>query len=88
MAVPIVDVHDCYGFGLLLLSGEPGEQAGLCFKVIFHRSVKIEMVLGEIREHGNIPFEAACAFLRQRVRRDFHCRRTATGIRDLRQQLL
>ena len=88
LTVTVVDVHNRYGFVLLFLAGKPGEQFRLRFKVVFHRAMKIEMVLCEISEHGDVPFEAACALLGQRVRRDFHCRRFATGIGHLRQQFL
>ena len=50
--------------------------------------MKIEMVLSKIGKDGDVPFEAACAVLRQRVRRDFHRRRFAASIGDLSQQLL
>ena len=88
MAVTVVDVHNRHRFGLLSLAGESSEELGLGLEVIFHRAVKIEMVLSQIRENCDVPVDTACALLRQRVRGDFHHRRFATCIGDLRQQLL
>ena len=50
--------------------------------------MKIEMVLGQVGEDGDVPFESAGAFLREGVRGDFHHRRFATGVRHLGEQFL
>ena len=88
MAVAIVDVDDRDRVFLFLLSRQLLEQFRFRFEIIFHRPVIIEMVLGEIGEHGDIPFESTGSFLRQGVRRNFHRGGAASGIRDLSKKFL
>ena len=76
------------GFVLFLLLRESGEEFRFRLEVILHRPVKIEMVLGEIGEDRDIPFESARPVLRERVRGNFHGRGFASRVRDLREQLL
>ena len=76
------------GLFLRLLLREIGEELHLGLEVVLHRAVKIEMVLGQIGEDGDVPFEAAYPFLRERVRGDFHRGGFASGVDDLREQLL
>ena len=87
-AVSIVDVHDGDRLLLRLLRREIGEELHLRIEVLLHRAVKIEMVLGQIGEDGDVPLDPASPLLRDRVRRDFHRRRFAAGVHDLREQLL
>ncbi len=76
------------GLLLRLLLGESGEELHLRLEVSLHRAVKIEMVLGQVREDRDVPFEAARAVLRKRVRGNFHRRRFAAGVHHLREQFL
>ena len=71
-----------------LLTRESGEEFRLGLEIILHRAVKIEMVLGQIGEDGDVPFDSAGSFLGERVRRDFHRGGAASGVDDLREQFL
>ena len=86
--VAIVDVNDRAGLLFFRLRSEIMEQFGLGLEIIFHRAMKIEVVLGQIGEDGDVPFDSAGSFLGQRVRRDFHRGGAATGVDDLREQFL
>jgi len=46
------------------------------------------VILGQIGEDGDVPFDSAGSFLGQRVRRDLHRGGAATGVDDLREQFL
>ena len=50
--------------------------------------MKIEMVLSEVREDGDVPLEAAHPFLGESVRRDFHRRRFAGRVHHLAEQVV
>ena len=76
----------CFLFRLLL--GQTGEEFRLRLEIIFHRAVKIEMVLGQVGEDGDVPFQSPRPLLRERVRRNLHRRGFASGIGDLREQFL
>ncbi len=87
-AVAIVDVDHGRGVRLRLLSGEPGEELRFRLEIILHRPVKIEMVLGQVGEDGDIPFEPARSVLRDGVRRHFHRGGLATRVHHLREEFL
>ena len=88
MTVAIVDVDDRDRALLFLLRYDSLEQFRLRLEIILHRAVKIEMVLRQVRENGDVPFDAACPFLGQRMRRDFHGGSATAGIDNLGEQLL
>ena len=87
-AVAIVDVDHGRRACLRFLSGEPGEELRFRLEIILHRPVKIEMVLSQVGEDGDVPFESAGAILREGVGRHFHGRRFAARVCDLREQFL
>src|SRR5436190_718805 len=50
--------------------------------------MKIQMVLGEVGENSDIPFESAGPLLRKSMRGSFHGGSFATGVDHLRKQIL
>ena len=64
------------------------EDAGLGRGIGRHVAVPIQMVLREISEDSDVPFEPTRAVLRERMRGNFHRGSPTTRVNDLRQQLL
>ena len=84
----IVDIDHGGRLLLVRLVPQSSEESRFRLEVIRHRLVKIEMVLGQVGENRDVPFESAGAILRERVRGDFHGRGFAAGIGHLREQFL
>ena len=87
-AVTVVNVDDGDRLRLASLFGQAGEKFHLRLEIILHRPVKIEMVLGEVGEDRDVPFEATNPVLRERVRRDLHRGGLAASVDHLREQFL
>ena len=80
--VRVVDVHH-------RTSGEAGgEQARLGLEVALHRPVEVEVVAGEVREHGDREAGAVDAVQRERVRRHLHRHRVSSLVAPARELLL
>ena len=88
LTVAIIDIDDCDRMLLFLLRSDSGKQFCLRLEIIFHGAVKIEMVLRQIGENDDVPFDSAGPFLGKRVRRNLHGGGATAGIYDLREQLL
>ena len=57
-------------------------------EIIFHGAVIVEMVAGQVREDGNVEWNAVDALLLQRVRGDFHHRLGAPSVEGAREELI
>jgi hypothetical protein len=66
-AIAIIYVDHGRRAGLRLLFRKSGEELRFRLEIILHRPVKIEMVLRQIGEDSNVPFESARPVLRDRV---------------------
>ena len=84
----VIDIHNCNRLRLFPLAAKLCEKLRLGIEVALHRPVKIEMVLREIGKDSHVPFEAARAILRERMRRNFHRGSPTTRVNDLCQQFL
>ena len=84
LPVAVVGINDRDSLFLFRLRGELKKQFRLGVEVIFHRPVKVEMILRKIGENRDIPLDSAGPFLRQRMRRNFHRSGTPSGVNDLR----
>ena len=67
----IVSIHDRGASGLRRLS-EQLEQTTLRPTVLIERAMKIEMILCQVGEHGDVERQSLDAGKRQRVRGDLH----------------
>ena len=78
-AVGVVDVdHGQLGPGL--------EQPALGEEVVLHVGVEVEVVLGEVGEHGDRPVDRVGAVQGERVARDLHDDRLVAGARACRRR--
>ena len=84
----IVGVQDGGRRGLPPRRQELGEEPPLGDGVLLHRAVEVEVVLGEVREHGHVEGDAVHAVERERVGGHLHRHPAHAGRHHLREQPL